>query len=118
MNDATASCIRFVPSRTEGLLDVLEAAVYHDRLELLTSGDRHVFYFKEICRPQASRFENLVRRLMGELPYLPVVADRDWFHPGKDMYFDWYTSPRIKTYMPVGECKDHYSATYLRVSGN
>ena len=32
------TCLRFVPSRVEGLPDASEAAIYPDRLELLCAG--------------------------------------------------------------------------------
>jgi len=113
MSDTSSTPVRFRPSRTEGLLNVDEVAIYADRLELMSAGMLHVFRFEEIGRPQVSRAKNLVMRLLRRPACLQMVGERDWFHSPPDMFFEWYTSPPIRTYMPVDECKDSYTGSYF-----
>ena len=43
------NCLRFVPSRVDGVRDVVEAAVYPDRLELRCADRLVVYRFDEIA---------------------------------------------------------------------
>jgi hypothetical protein len=44
-----------------------------------------------------------------------MVADRDWFHAAPDMYFEFYTTPLLKVYMPLDEVKNLTSSVFARV---
>src|SRR5262245_26759637 len=105
------SCVRFKPSRTDGLDDVSEVAIFRDRLEVQTEQQRLIFRFADIGVPQASKFVNLLRAFAGQHRLPLVVANRDWFHEPQDRYFEWFTMPRLKTCMPTDEVSESYSHT-------
>ena len=50
MATAAETCLRFVPSRVEGLSGVTEVAVFPDRLEFLSEGQPVVIRFLDIAR--------------------------------------------------------------------
>src|SRR5262245_1501621 len=90
--------LRFTPSRVTGLPDVAEAAVFPDRLELLSADRWVVIRFFDIARWY--RKDWLWRRLarLGWMHGRPYVADRDWFHPPSERFFEFYTEPKIVIY--------------------
>ncbi len=93
--------LRFVPSRVEGLPSVTGAALFSDRLELLSESKWVVIRFLDIAHWH--RFGWLYRSLarfgLGVGGW-PSVADRDWFHPPSGRFFRFYTEPPITVYMP------------------
>ena len=107
--------LRFVPSAVEGLPSVTEAAVFPDRLELLSEGRWVVTRFRDIAR--WSRRGRLCRPLarlgLGVWGY-PFVADRDWFHPPAGRFFRFYTTPPITVYMPDEPRETSYGRTMFR----
>ena len=45
------------------------------------------------------------------------VADRDWFQEPTEMFFTFYTKPRLKVCMPRDESKEDYGSSYfVRIS--
>jgi hypothetical protein len=96
-------CLRFVPSRVEGLPDVTEVAIWPDRLEARSAGRLVVVRFADIARwPRPAR----VRRLLawaGWRPGIALVADRDYFHAPPDRFLRFYTDPPLVVCMPVDE---------------
>ena len=107
-------CLRFVPSRVDGVADVNEAAVYPDRLELL-SGNRWVsFRFADIARwPCPPWLWRRVARLGWRPRWLPV-GERDWFHPPSERFFRFYTRPPIVVYMADEPRDMDYGNTLFR----
>jgi hypothetical protein len=107
-------CIRFVPSRVEGLPDVTEAAIYADRLELLSSGEWVVFRFFDIAKwPQPAWLWRLLSRYGWRPRWLPV-ADRDWFHPPRDRFFTFYTRPPVVVFLLDEDRNLTYAETLFR----
>jgi hypothetical protein len=93
-------CLRFAPSRVEGLPDVTEVAIHPDRLELLSAGEWVVFRLEDIAEWPGPRW---LRRLLSRLGWRPrwlPVGERDWFHASPDRFIRFFTSPRIVVYMP------------------
>jgi hypothetical protein len=109
----TERCLRFVPSRVEGLPEVTEVAVYPDRLELLSDGRWVVYPFAAMVRwlPPAWLWRGLYR--LGRRRRCLPVGDRDWFHPPPDRFFAFYTNPKLVLYMPDDECEGPREATYF-----
>jgi hypothetical protein len=106
-------CLRFVPSRVEGLADVSEVAIFPDRLELKSAGRWVVYPFVAMAKwPQPAWFWRLLYRLGRRPRWLPV-ADRDWFHPPSERFFAFYTTPKLIVYMPDDECYSPREATYF-----
>jgi hypothetical protein len=52
---ADEKCLRFVPSRVEGLPDVAEVVVRPNRLEVLSQGRWHSFRLADITRSPSKR---------------------------------------------------------------
>jgi hypothetical protein len=111
----TEDMLRFVPSAVEGLPGVTEAAVFPDRLELLSEGKWVVIRFREIARWYCGG------RLYRPLAWLglgvrgqPSVADRDWFHSQARRYFRFYTRPVIAVFMPEVPRDLGYGETMFR----
>ena len=105
--------LRFTPSRVEGLADVEAVTVFSDRIELSSSTGVVAHRFAEIARWPYPRW---VWKLLQQLRLRPrrlPVADRDWFHASADMYFEFYTTPRVKLFMPVDERTDDYASAYF-----
>jgi hypothetical protein len=101
---AAKECLRFVPSRVEGLPDVTEVVVRPDRLELLSAGRWVRFRFARIARwPRPAWLWRALHFLRWRRRRLPVVADRDWFHRPPERFFAFYTQPRLVVYMPFDE---------------
>ena len=106
--------LQFVPSRVEGLPDVTSVTVFPDRIELTSAAGVVTHRFADIARwPSGALLWRLLYRL-GVKPRCLPVADRDWFHKPADMFFVFYTKPRLKVFMPHDECKESYGASYFR----
>jgi hypothetical protein len=108
-------CLRFVPSRVDGIFDVTEVAIYPDRLELKSAGRCVAFRFWEIARwPSPCWFWRLVARFGWRPRWLPV-GDRDWFHAAPDRFFAFYTSPPVVVYMPDESGVEYGQTTFRRI---
>lgn len=114
--DSSPECVRFIPSRVEGLSDVTEAVVFPDRLELKCCERWVVHPFAEIARwPRPAWLWRMLFSVGLRPRWLPV-ADRDWFYLPPDRYFVFYTSPPLKVYMPTDERSEGYAETsFVRV---
>ena len=110
-----AKSLRFMPSRSEGLPDVREVAVYPDRLEVNMEGRWASYPFAAIARPQEPPVCSFLKRIIGKRPWPRMVADRDWFHPPKDRFFVWYSDPPLETYLPNDEAEDYGASCFLRI---
>src|SRR5436189_5123338 len=97
MSDAP---LQFTPSRVEGLADVSEVAVFPDRIELTAAGRVVTHHFMDIARWPGPRWICKTLYRAGVRPRWLPVADRDWFHEPPDMFFEFYTRPRLKVFMP------------------
>jgi hypothetical protein len=107
-------CLRFVPSRVEGLPDVAEVVVSPDRLELLSAGTWVTLRFAEIAHwPRPTWFWRL-RSRCGWRPRRLPVADRDWFHPPRDRFFIFYTDPPITVFLADEDWEIGYGQTLFR----
>lgn len=105
--------IQFIPSRVEGITGATSVTVFADRIEI-TSGARIITHrFVKIARwPDPALFWRLMYRI-GIKRRSVLVADRDWFQEPADMYFVFYTKPRLKICMPLDESKESYGASYF-----
>jgi hypothetical protein len=93
-------CLRFVPSRVEGLAAVTEVAVYPDRLELLSEGRWVCFRLEDIATwPNPAFIRKWLARLGWRRRCVPV-GERDRFHASSEQFFRFYTWPQIVVYMP------------------
>jgi hypothetical protein len=101
-----------VPSRVEGLPDVTTVTVFPDRIEL-ASGNRLIAHrFVDIARwPRPSLWKVLY--WLGVRPRWLPVADRDWFQEPADMFFEFYTHPRLKVCMPREESNGSYGSSFF-----
>jgi hypothetical protein len=92
-------CVRFVPSRVEGLPDVTEVAIYPDRLELLSAGHLKTILYEDLAeRPRPRwwwRFTARWARRGGT-----YIGERDWFHLPVERFVRFFTSPPLVIYMP------------------
>lgn len=115
MATATEDSLRFVPSTVEGLSGVTQAAVFPDRLELLSDGKWVVIRFLDIARWKSGGwlYRPLARLGLG-LGGRPPVADRDWFQPPAGRFFRFYTKPEITVYMPDEPRELGYGGTMFR----
>lgn len=106
--------LRFIPSRVEGLPEDAEAAVYPDRLELLSAGQWVVIRFADITAwPRPAFLWRRLARLGWRRRWLPV-GQRDWFHPPSERFFRFDTQPRIVIYMPEEPAGTNYANTLFR----
>ena len=64
-----------------------------------------------------SRLMSRLGTLVGRAPMLHDVADKDWFHEPPDRFFSFYTSPRIKVFMPTDEVEDYGPSYFCRIQG-
>ena len=107
--------LRFVPSAVDGLPAVTEAAVYADRLELLSEGSWVVIRYLDIARWYRRGW---LYRPLARLGFCvcgwPSVADRDWFHPPPGRFFRFYTRPEVTVYMPDEPRELGYGKTMFR----
>src|SRR3954469_13489553 len=110
----TEPCLRFVPSRVEGLPDVSEVVVRPDRLELRSGGGRVVLAFDDLARwPRPVRLRRLLSRLGRRPKWLPV-ADRDWFHPPRGRFFRFYSDPPLTVFLADEDPGIGYGETLFR----
>jgi hypothetical protein len=110
----TEAGLRFVPSNVEGLPSVTEAAVFPDRLELLSAGEWVVIRFLDIARWYRHGWLYCVLAHFGWVCGYPSVADRDWFHPPSRRFFRFFTEPPVTVYMPDEPTKTTYGQTKFR----
>ncbi len=107
-------CLRFAPSRVEGLTDVSEVVVRPDRLELFSEGEWIIIRFADIARwPRPARLWRLLARFRWRPRWLPV-ADRDWFHPPRERFFIFYTDPALKVFLTDEDRGIGYGETLFR----
>jgi hypothetical protein len=108
--------LRFAPSEVEGLPAVTEAAVFPNRLELLSEGHWVVIRFLDIARWHGlfAVPHRIVARFGGRVRGWPAVADRDWFHPPAGRFFRFFTTPPITIYMPDEPRETSYGQTLFR----
>jgi hypothetical protein len=111
---ASESHLRFVPSRVDGVASVTEAAVFPDRLELLSEGKWVVIRFLDTARWYRHAWLYRPLAWLGWVGGYPSVADRDWFHPPRDRFFRFYTNPPITLYMPDELASLSYGETMFR----
>jgi hypothetical protein len=105
------ACLRFVPSRVDGLPTVVDATLYPDRLELRSANDCLVLWFDEIAQwPRPARLWRMLSKIRIRAKWLPV-GERDWFHPPRDRYFRFFTNPPITVYMPEEPASTGYEST-------
>lgn len=110
----TAGGLRFVPSAVDGLPAVTEAAVFPDRIELLSAGAWVVVRFDDIAEwPRLRRLRWLLKPL-GWRPRWRMVADRDWFHPPAGRFFRFFTTPPVTVFMPDEPPETPYGQTMFR----
>ncbi len=108
------SSLRFTPSRVEGLSDVVEVAVYPDRLELLSKGHWRSWPFLEIAEwPRPAFLWKMLNRFGLRPKWLPV-GERNWFHPPEERFFRFLTQPPIVIYMPDEPAAFDYPNTLFR----
>jgi hypothetical protein len=87
--------------------------VFPERIELASAAGVVVHRFADIARwPKPAFVWKLLYRLGVKPRWLPV-ADRDWFHEPADMFFAFYTKPRLKVCMPRDESKEDYGSSYF-----
>ena len=109
------SMLRFVPARADGLPDVSEAAVYPDRLELVSAGKRVSFPFRELARwPRPRWLWRLLSRIGCWPRWLPI-GERDWFHPPGERFIRFYTNPPITICMPEDPHSVYHLTLFRRV---
>ncbi len=107
-------CIRFAPSKVEGLPDVSEIAIHPDRIELLSAEKWVVVWFVDIARwPRPAAVWKALSRFGWRPRWLPV-ADRDWFHPPHDRFFAFYTRPKIVVFLVDEDRGIGYGETLFR----
>jgi hypothetical protein len=94
-----SGCLRFVPSRVEGLAAVTEVAVYPDRLELLSAGHWVSVRLEDIATwPKPALIRRWLARRGWRPPYMPV-GEHDC-GSSSERFFRFYTWPQIVIYMP------------------
>ena len=107
-------CLRFIPSRVEGLPGVSEVIVRPDRLELRSGGRWVVLPFDGMARwPRPARLRRLLSRLGWRPRWLPV-GDRDWFHPPRDRFFRFPTDPPLTVFLADEDGGIGYGETLFR----
>ena len=107
--------LRFVPSRVQGLPDVSEVCLFHDRLEARSAGEWVVFRFMDMASwPQPAWFWRLLHRA-GWRSAGPPVGERDWFQSPPDRYFSFYSEPPLVVFMPVDERDDYDRSTFMQI---
>lgn len=112
---ATEESLRFIPSAVEGLPSVSEAAVFPDRLELLSGGKWVVIRFLDIAQwYQRGWLYRPLARLGFRVRGRPSVADRDWFHPPAGRFFRFFTAPPVTVFMPDESPEMGYGRTMFR----
>ncbi|MGL4464307.1 MAG: hypothetical protein ACRC1K_19320 [Planctomycetia bacterium] len=115
MATAADDGLRFVPSAVEGLSGVTDAAVFPDRLELLSDGKWVVIRFLGIAQwHRLGWLYRLLARLGFRVRGWPSVADRDWFHPPAGRFLRFFTAPPVTVYMPDEPPETGYGQTMFR----
>ncbi len=93
-------CLRFVPFRVDGVRDVIEAAVYPDRLELVSGGNRVSFPFRDMAHWPQPRWLWRLLSAFGIRPGWLPIGERDWFHPANERFIRFYAAPPMTIYIP------------------
>jgi hypothetical protein len=115
METTSADTLRFIPSAVDGLPAVTQAAIFPDRLELLSEGKWAVVWYLDIaCWHRGGWLYRPLARLGLRVRGWPSVADRDWFHPPAKRFFRFYSSPPITVYMPDEPREMNYGETMFR----
>jgi hypothetical protein len=108
--------VRFVPSRIEGDWGMVhEVVVLPNELQILADGDCVKIRFSTIGKRQEPMVLSSLKRLVGIEPFRRVVGQRDWCRPPADRFFLWYTTPRLKTYMPTNEARDYGRSLFPQI---
>ena len=108
--------VHFIPSRVEGADGITAVTVHPDRLELHRGARIEVHRFVNIADfGRTPRWLGRWLLRMRIRPRFLPVADRYWFHDPQDMFFVFYTTPRIKIFMPHDEVKEVTNSCFGRV---
>src|SRR6185295_14151762 len=98
LENMAENCLQFVPSRVDGLPNVTAAAGYSEKLELQVAGEWVVIRFDDIAKwPRPAWLWRFFVRIGWCRKWVPV-GERDWFHPPRDRFFRFFTSPRLTLY--------------------
>jgi hypothetical protein len=109
-----SDCLRFFPSRVDGLADVTEVAVHPDRLELLSAGRWVSFRLEDIAtRPKLAFIRRWLAR-RGWKPRCMPVGEHKCLGSPSERYFRFYTWPQIVVYMPDETAALDCSKTLVR----
>jgi hypothetical protein len=109
------SLLRFVPLRLEGIPDVTEAAIYPDRLELVSAGKRVAFRFRDMAHwPQPAWFWRFLSRFGVKRRWLPV-ADRFWSQRENERFIRFYAQPAITIYIPDDPGTVYHLSLFRRI---
>jgi hypothetical protein len=107
-------CLRFVPSRVDGLADVTEVTVYPDRLELLSAGRLVSYRLEDIATwPKLAFIRRWLAR-RGWKPRCVPVGEHKCVGSSSERYFRFYTWPQIVIYMPAETAVLDYNKTLDR----
>lgn len=107
--------VRFVPEGVEGVSNVREAAVFHDRLELLTDGEMIAIRWRDIARWHSSGWCYCWLAKLGWIVGWPAVADRMWRPSPGICQFEFYTSPPITIRIGYAPGEDGLNAVFQAV---
>ena len=107
--------VSFTPSRVDGLENVIVVSVYRYKIKLKTKNKTFVYKFGRIAIWPSPIWLNQIKALLGTPPKWLPVADRDSFHAPQDRYFQFFTQPPIKIFMPLDDPEEVQSSTYWRV---
>src|SRR3954454_2543475 len=104
-------CLRFIPSRVEGVDDVQEVVVYPDRLELRTATGLRIFPFIQMVEwPRPAWLWRFLARIGVRSRWL-MVGGRDFCHLPPDRYFAFNTEPKLVVRMPKDDSPDGFVET-------
>lgn len=107
--------VEFLPTKCEGIAGVSKVEVYPDRLVLLSKGREVEFCFSSAAQWPKPVFLSKLLSKIGLWPSFLPVADRDWFNEPGSRYFEFYTSPRIRVYIPDTEEMDYGETLFFKV---
>lgn len=112
----TELCVRFTPSKVEGLRDVSEVAVWPDRLEVRTSIRWSTYAFSTFAEPCEPRVVGRLRHLLGLRRCAGRVAESSFSrHRYEDSYVTFLTQPRLRVYMPPGGPTGYPDSLFWRI---
>lgn len=108
---AGLACVKFIPSKVEGLRNVKSVAIHPQKIEIETESEAICFEFQNLVKlSRPKRFWRLMQKLGLHSNF--YVGEKYFEYPPHKRFFIFHTDPQIKVFMPLDEPENWIKGSY------